>query len=174
MEIITKKDYLEPAKIHPTAILEDRSLILIGDGTIISPYSYIQTHNLPVYLGRKSGIGMFTTIFGHFGVYIGDGVLISTKVTISTGNHAFNQTSLPMWKCGSKMSKTKGQRKEDKYNIIIEDDVWIGSNTVVLDGVWIHKHAIIGAGAVVTKDIDEWKIVGGVPAKVIGDRREIK
>lgn len=171
MEVISKEDYIGPAVIHPTAILEDKKLITISNGAVISPYSYIQTYNNPVYIGRKSGIGMFTTIFGHFGVFVGDGVLISTKVTISTGNHAYNQISLPLWKSGSKLSKTKGVIKDGKYNIVIEDDVWIGANSVILDGVWIHKHAVVGAGSVVTKDIDEWNIVGGVPAKVIGDRR---
>lgn len=61
-----------------------------------------------------------------------------------------------------------------KYNspIIIENDVWIGHNVIILPGVKIHNGAIVGAGAVVTKDIPPYAIVGGVPAKVIRYRFE--
>ncbi|HWU45411.1 MAG TPA: DapH/DapD/GlmU-related protein, partial [Humibacter sp.] len=54
----------------------------------------------------------------------------------------------------------------------IGDDVWIGSNAVILDGVSIGPHSVIAAGAVVTKDVPDWSIVGGNPAKRIRDRRE--
>lgn len=54
-----------------------------------------------------------------------------------------------------------------KGKIIIEDDVWIGTNVTVLSGVHIHKGAIVAAGAVVCKDVPPFAIVGGVPAKII-------
>ena len=55
---------------------------------------------------------------------------------------------------------------------MIGHDVWIGADAGITDGVRIGDHAVIGMGAVVTHDVPEWAIVGGVPAKVIGDRRE--
>ena len=54
----------------------------------------------------------------------------------------------------------------------IGDDVWIGTNVIILPGVNIGSHCIIGAGAVVTKDVPDYAIVGGVPAKVIRYRTE--
>ena len=54
-----------------------------------------------------------------------------------------------------------------KGNIIVEDDVWIGSNCVILSGVKIGKGSIVGAGSVVTKDVEPYSIVGGSPAKLI-------
>ena len=51
--------------------------------------------------------------------------------------------------------------------VTIEDDVWIGASAVIMPGVTLHKGAIIGAGAVVTKDVDEYTVVAGVPAKPI-------
>lgn len=54
--------------------------------------------------------------------------------------------------------------------VIIGDDVWIGTNAIVLDGVKIGSHAVVAAGAVVTKDVPEYSIVGGVPAKLIKNR----
>lgn len=58
--------------------------------------------------------------------------------------------------------------------VVIGDDVWIGANVVITGGVTIHDHATIGAGAVVTHDVPEWEIWGGVPAKKIGDKRTWK
>ena len=54
----------------------------------------------------------------------------------------------------------------------IGDDVWIGANVVIVPDVTIGAHAIVAAGAVVTRDIPEYAVAAGVPARVIGDRRE--
>jgi acetyltransferase-like isoleucine patch superfamily enzyme len=54
--------------------------------------------------------------------------------------------------------------------VVIEDDVWIGAHVFIRGGVRIGKGAVIAAGAVVVEDVMEYQIVGGVPAKVIGDR----
>lgn len=55
----------------------------------------------------------------------------------------------------------------DKGGIVVDDDVWIGYRATILDGVHIGQGAVIGAGAVVTKDVPPYAVVGGVPAKVI-------
>lgn len=57
---------------------------------------------------------------------------------------------------------------------MIEDDVWIGANAVIVDGVTIGAHSIVAGGAVVTKDVAPYSIVGGSPAKLIKDRRRRK
>ena len=56
--------------------------------------------------------------------------------------------------------------------VIIEEDCWIGSHAVILKGVTIGEGAVVAAGAVVTRDVPPYAVVGGIPAKVIGDRRE--
>jgi hypothetical protein len=64
------------------------------------------------------------------------------------------------------------QQPTTSRGITIGDDVWIGSSATVLDGVRVGSHAVVGAGSVVTKDVDEWAIVAGNPARLLRDRRE--
>jgi acetyltransferase-like isoleucine patch superfamily enzyme len=55
--------------------------------------------------------------------------------------------------------------------VIIEDDIWIGAHSVIMGNVRLKKGAVVAAGAVVTGDVPEYKIVGGTPARIIGDRK---
>ena len=55
---------------------------------------------------------------------------------------------------------------------MVEDDVWIGTHAVVCDGVTVGAHSVVAAGAVVTTDVPPWSVVGGVPARVLSDRRD--
>lgn len=88
---------------------------------------------------------------------IGNYVLIAQNVAILAVTHNFDSIDIPIIKQGS----TKPEP------VIIEDDVWIGRNVVVMPGIRLGKGSIIGTGAVVTKDVAPYAIVGGVPAKLI-------
>jgi galactoside O-acetyltransferase len=92
-------------------------------------------------------------------IQIGNDVLIGPNVVIRASNHEFRDRTLPILSQGH----TGGE-------IVIEDDVWIGANVVILPGVRIGKGAIIGAGAVVTRDVSPYTIAVGVPAKEAGKR----
>lgn len=87
--------------------------------------------------------------------------MMGTDVVVITKNHAFNQTDIPMMQQGF----------EDERPVIIGNDVWIGDRVIILPGVHIGDGAIIAAGAVVTKDVPAYAIVGGVPAKLIRMRQ---
>ena len=92
-------------------------------------------------------------------ITIGSNVLIAAGVRMITRKHGFADVVRPM--------------AEQGYNnapIVIEDDVWIGFQSVILPGVTIGRGSIVGAGAVVTKDIAPYSIVGGVPARLIMKR----
>jgi acetyltransferase-like isoleucine patch superfamily enzyme len=113
-----------------------------------------------VWIGDHVGINRQVLIGGEGGVEIGDWVLIGNNVTILSSMHSFERVDVPIALQGTVTHRT-----------VIESDVWIGSNAVVLPGVRIGRGAIIGAGAVVTHDVEPYAIVGGVPAHVIRFRR---
>jgi maltose O-acetyltransferase len=113
-------------------------------------------------IGFNSGIGIAAKIYGIGGggkVIIGNNVMMASDVTILTLNHNYNEKNKPMREQGVKF-----------LNVIIEDDVWIGYRVTILPGVKIGKGSVIGAGAVVTKNVEPYTVVGGVPAKFIKER----
>lgn len=83
------------------------------------------------------------------------------NVAFYVSNHNTVNSGIPM--------KEQGYHEAD---IIIEDDVWIGANSVITSGVHIGRGAVIGAGSVVTKSIPPYTIAAGTPAKVIKIRPE--
>lgn len=110
-------------------------------------------------IGNNSGVGINCMILGK--VKIGDNVMMGPEVYIYTKNHKFSNLEIPMYLQGFTEEK----------EVIIEDDVWIGSRVTILPGVKIGKGAVVGTGAVVTKDVAQYTIVAGNPAKVVGRRK---
>lgn len=92
-------------------------------------------------------------------IKIGKNCLISYGVHLRTDTHYYQDKSC--------LIRKQGNYEED---IVIEDDVWIGYGAQILPGITIKRGAVIGAGAVVTKDVREYTIVAGVPAKEIKHR----
>ncbi|PKM57898.1 MAG: acetyltransferase [Firmicutes bacterium HGW-Firmicutes-3] len=111
-----------------------------------------------ISIGDRSGIGLNARIQGP--LTIGKYVMMGPDVIIYTRNHDIQNISVPMIEGGETPPKA----------VVIEDDVWIGARAIILPGVRIGQGAVIGAGAVVTKDVGNYAIVGGVPAKIIGNR----
>lgn len=108
-----------------------------------------------VELGDRSGIGIDAWIRAD--LIIGKDVMMGPQVMIYGRYHRYERTDIPMIE--------QGMAGFDR--VIIEDDVWIGARAIILKSVRVGKGAIVGAGAVVTKDIPPYAIVGGNPAKVI-------
>lgn len=94
------------------------------------------------------------------GASIGNHVMIAPNVSILSRTHHFEDTSTPMILQGA----------SEVNRPVIGNDVWIGRSAVIMPGVTIGDGCIVGAGAVVVKDIDPYSIVGGVPAKLIRKR----
>ncbi len=117
------------------------------------------TINRYIKIGDYSGIGKNSFIDKH--VTIGKYVMMGPNCNIYTRNHKYSDTKKPM--CFQGFSEYKP--------VIIEDDVWIGSNVIILPGITIGYGSIIGAGSVVTKDVEPYSIVGGNPARFLKSRK---
>lgn len=111
-------------------------------------------------IGDNSGVGIDCQLQGT--VTIGNNVMMGPEVYIYTRNHAHDRVDIPMIEQGY----------EEERPVTIEDDVWIGSRVTILPGVTVGRGAVIGASAVVTKDVPAYAVVGGNPAKVLKMRGE--
>ncbi|HOV26240.1 MAG TPA: acyltransferase [Pseudobacteroides sp.] len=107
-----------------------------------------------IEVGDNSGIGLNCRIAGP--LKIGRDVMMGPDVMIFTQNHENSRIDIPM-----------NLQTAPKKPVVIEDDVWIAARVIILPGVTVHKGAILGAGAVVTKDVPEYAVVGGNPARII-------
>ena len=139
---------------------EPRRGITIGAGSSIGADAFVHG---PVTLGRNVSLNARVSLDGGAaGIRIGEGTRIATGATL----YAFDHGLAPDLAVRDQPTRSRG--------ISLGADVWLGANAGVTDGVSIGDHAVVGMGAVVTRDVAEWAIVGGVPARVIGDRREGK
>jgi maltose O-acetyltransferase len=128
--------------------------IKIGKGsTIHTGLKLYDPHNISI--GSDTIVGEQTTLDGRDKINIGNHVDIASEVMIYNSEHNIESESF------------------EAYNapVIINDYVFIGPRAIILPGITIGIGAIVGAGAVVTKDVPPYAIVGGVPAKIIGERR---
>lgn len=118
-------------------------------------------HN--VEIGDYSGIGAGCILPNN--IKIGRYVMMGPELYCLSVSHRFDDTSKPMCFQGREEESSVGR-------IVIEDDVWIGAKVIVTRRRHIGKGCILAAGSVVTKDVDDYDIVGGNPAKVIRNRKQ--
>lgn len=107
-----------------------------------------------ISIGKNSIIGNDAMLDGRYGIKIGDNVSLSMGVWIWTMQHDPQDPEF----CG------------EGGMVVIEDFVWLSCRVVILPGVTVGRGAVVAAGAIVTKDVPPYTIVGGVPAKKIGTR----
>lgn len=147
--------------VSPKAEVELSPLLKIGKGTQIGSFSKVKATDGPLTIGSHVTIGSNSFLSSDSrGVEIGDYSMFGPNVTVVGNSYKHDRLDIPMCK----------QEKTSK-GIRIGSDVWVGAGAIILDGVTIGNGAIIGAGSVVTNDVEEYKIVAGVPARPIKDRK---
>ncbi|MCX6354564.1 MAG: DapH/DapD/GlmU-related protein [Candidatus Aureabacteria bacterium] len=143
---------------------DDDSSISIGDNTIISRNTILRTKDGTIAVGQGSGIGSNCMLASSSTIESGENLLMASYVCIlAGGEHSFDRVDLPI----------VSQGMFSKGGVSIGSDVWIGTRVTILDGVRIGDHAVIGACSMVNKDIPDYAVAYGTPAKRVKDRREI-
>lgn len=137
------------------------SMFLAKSGVNIDIQKYTRFSHF-CELGNNSGIGEGSRLYGK--VLIGDDVMMGPQCWIYTQNHEFRYLDRPM--------RQQGPQREEP--VVIGNDVWIGSRVTILPGVHVGNGVIIGAGAVVSKDVPDYAIVGGNPARILKYRNKNK
>lgn len=146
--------YLQVGLVDP-----EHEYIRIGNGSSILPYAQVHSWGGFVDIAEGCSINAYTILYGTGGIRVGSGVRIAAQTVVVASSHRFDAPDVPI--------REQGITAE---GIVIEDDVWIGAGCRILDGVRIGRGAVVAAGAVVTRSVAPLDIVGGVPAKVIGQR----
>ena len=139
------------------------SNIEVGNNVSIMSQSFLYAKDAVLKIGDNFSMNTNSCLGANIGrICIGDNVLIAQNVVVRASNHSHDSVDIPI--------KNQGH----KYGTIhIEDGVWIGANSVIVANVTIGKHSIVAAGAVVTKDVMPFTVVGGVPAKIIRHRKNM-
>lgn len=131
----------------------------LGRKSVVESYCCINNAVGDVTIGDHTRIGIHCTVIGP--VCIGSNVNLAQGITVTALNHNFEDTT-----------KRIDEQGISTKPVVIGDDVWIGANAIILPGVTIGQHVVVAAGAVVTKDVPDNCVVGGVPAKEIKKLRE--
>lgn len=126
----------------------------LGDYSVIEDFSLVNNLVGDVIIGSYSRIGLNNVLIGP--VKIGSNVNFAQNVTVSGLDHNYKDTSKRIDEQGVSTSL-----------ISIDDNVWIGANSVITKGITIGKHCIIAAGSVIGKDVPPFSVVAGNPARVI-------
>ena len=154
--------------------LKEKIFLQIGDDCVINGNFIFENCNGLIEIGNNTfiGGGMFIAIKN---IQIGNNVLISWGCTIMDNNaHSLISgeriNDITDWKRGLDFDRIgfyKDWSKVSAEKIFINDNAWIGFNSIILKGVTIGKGAVVAAGSVVTKDVPDYAIVGGNPARII-------
>lgn len=115
-----------------------------------------------LHIDRGTIIGDNALLDARCGLFIGKNVNLSSNVSIYTQQHDHRD---PYFACPNPQNK--------KMSVEIDDRVWLGSNVIVLPGVHIGEGAVCCAGCVVTKDVEPYAVVAGIPAKKVGERPQV-
>jgi len=154
------------ARISKLADIEESvrgSKLIIADGVMIDAFVKIKfTGGLgDIVIGADCAINAGTVLYSGNGIAMGKAVLVAANCTLAPTNHEFASANSRILDQGFKPSRG---------GIVIEDDVWIGANCAVLDGAILRRGCVVGAGAVVHRELEPYSIYAGNPLRKIGLR----
>ena len=129
--------FADDAEFRPHSYAVCCSKIELGKGVVIRPHSMLFASTAKIV--------------------IEDYVLLGSGIQIYTNNHKFSDPTIPIY----------FQDHDEDQEVIIKEGSWIGANAIILPGVTIGKNSVVGAGSIVTKDIPDFTVAVGNPARVV-------
>lgn len=126
----------------------------LGKSSVVEDFSCLNNAVGDLVIGDFTRVGLRNTIIGP--VHIGHHVNLAQNVTVTGLNHNYQDVEKPIDKQGV-----------STLPVIIEDDVWVGANSVILPGVTLGKHSVVAAGSIVNHSVPPFSICAGCPAKII-------
>lgn len=141
--------------------------VCLGNHVTIAKFVVIEATGVVSHIGEglemgdHANLGDYCFVGAAGGVRIGNNVLIGQRVSFHSENHRFERADLPI--------KEQGVTRR---GIVVEDDCWLGSGSIILDGVTIGRGSVVAAGSVVTRDVPPMSVIAGMPAEVIRRRGE--
>ncbi len=154
-----KKIPLNDSKFSFGVKIKGEGGVLLNKVTLRSHVKIYVPHKSEIFIGEGSDIGDNSVISALNKIVIGKHVLTGPHVYIADHNHKYTDVKIPIMH--------QGVMSSPNSMIIIGDDSWIGTNSVIVGNVRIGKHCVIGANSVVTKDIPDYCVAAGIPAKPI-------
>lgn len=134
--------------------------IALADGVRIGKGCHLYARTGALEMGENAALNINVVVDADGGhIRMGAHVTVGPGTVIRAANHNFDRTDVPIMFQGHEYGE-----------VTIEDDVWIAANCTITPGVRIGRGAVVGAGAVVTKDVEPYTVVGGVPAKPLRKR----
>jgi acetyltransferase-like isoleucine patch superfamily enzyme len=161
---------------HATVSRGCQLTVPTGSSLLLGEHVWLN-HDVKIDVLNKIVIGAHTSLQRHCSVVgdveIGRGCLFAPNVFVSSGAHHFDTwPALPIRVQEERRSADPALRPLDSRTVQIGDDCWLGVNAVVQPGVTVGRGAVIGANAVVTRDVPPYSVVGGVPARLLRSRLE--
>ncbi len=154
------------ANVSPFSDIENSvrgGKVIISDNAMVDSFVKIKfaggTGN--VFIGESAYLNAGVVIYSGNGVSIGRGTLVAANVTIAATNHEYR----------SRYKSIIDQRFiSSKGGVVIEEDCWIGANSVLLDGTILRRGCVVGAGSVIRGEWPEFAVIAGNPPKIISYR----
>ncbi len=140
-------------------VLGNGGPVTIGADSLIARWAIVQAVGGSITIGDRAGCGDFCNLYGQGGLTIGDDSMLGSGTRVHTAEHRMDRLDLPTLAQGEILAPT-----------VIGDGVWVGANVVILAGVTIGDGAVVAAGAVVTRDVEPYAVVAGVPARTMRSR----
>ena len=154
------------ARLHSTVEVRGPDRLVLGPEVFVDRGALLHcgdaewaSADAGISIGAHTYIGPNAVLFAGGGIQIGDAVLISPGAVVTSQQHSYDGRGVDIREQPLRFAR-----------VVIERDVWIGANATILPGVRVGEGAVVGAGAVVSRDVPANAVVVGVPARVVRER----